>query len=248
MQPGVISLVVISDVVCPWCYIGQRELQKAIKDVEDLGLNIKVEHRPFLLNPSMQEDEAMDKATFYLQKFGEEKLKMIKEMVGSRATDVGVEIHFEGWNCQTIRAHRLLRKAYVKGGQELQEKLLDALYYAYFTEGKNVADVDFLAELADTAGVLTKDQVVEFLKGDEYRAEVEQMANEARKKGITGVPFTVINGRWAVSGGQTSDVYTQIFRKLAGKGPLHTIPAAPSCDDSAACPMARAAAAAAVKS
>lgn len=66
---------------------------------------------------------------------------------------------FEGKVCQTIRPHRLLRKAYEIGGQELQEKVLDKLYFAYFTEGKNVADYDYLAELADTTGVLTKDQV-----------------------------------------------------------------------------------------
>ncbi|KAI0359982.1 thioredoxin-like protein [Trametes cingulata] len=247
MQPGVVSLVVISDIMCPWCYIGQRELQKAIQDVADCGLDIRVEHRPFLLHPSMDEDKAMDKRTFYIEKFGEEKFKQIKQMVNARAKAVGIEIGWEGWLCQTIRAHRLLRKAYEVGGQELQEKFLDVLFYAYFTEGKNIADIDLLGELAESCGVLPKDKVTEFLQSDEYRAEVDQMANEARKKGVTGVPFTIINGRWAVSGGQTSDVYTQIFRKLAGKGPLHAIPAAPSCSDTG-CPAAAPAAAATVKS
>ncbi|CDO74983.1 hypothetical protein BN946_scf184945.g55 [Trametes cinnabarina] len=242
---------------CPWCYIGQRELQKAIKDAADCELTIKVEHRPFLLHPCMAEDKVADKKTFYIEKFGEEKLKQITQTVNARAENVGVKITewltvmaahnsgWEGWVCQTIRAHRLLMKAFVVGGQELQEKLLDALFYAYFTEGKNIADIHFLAELADGVGLLSKDQVIEFLKSDEYRAEVEQMANEARKKGVTGVPFTIINGRWAVSGGQTADVYTQIFHKLAGKGLMHPIPAAPSCSDTG-CPAA--AAPAAVKS
>ncbi|KAI9000600.1 thioredoxin-like protein [Trametes punicea] len=243
MQPGVVSLVVIEDIVCPWCYIGQRELQKAIKDAADCELDIKIEHRPFLLHPGMEEDKAMDKRTFYLEKFGEEKLKQVKQVVTSRAANVGVEIVWEGWICQTIRAHRLLRKAYILGGQELQEKFLDAVFYAYFTEGKNIADIDLLADLADGVGLLSKDEAVEFLKSDEHREEVEQMACEARKKGVTGVPFTIINGRWAVSGGQTADVYTQIFRKLAGKGPLHPIPAAPSCSGNS-CPVAQQAAAA----
>ncbi|KAI0775313.1 thioredoxin-like protein [Trametes elegans] len=244
MQPGVVSLVVISDITCPWCYIGLRELQKAIKDVEDCKLNIKIEHRPFFLNPSMDEDKTIAKPTFYLEKFGEEKFKQIVHMVTSRAAEVGVEINFEGVICQTIRAHRLLRKAYERGGHVLQEKLLDKIYHAYFTEGKNIGDIDFLAQLAEEADVLPKDQAVAFLKSDEYHAHVEQLAVEARKRGVTGVPFTVINGRWAVSGGQTSDVYAQIFRKLAGQGPLHAIPAAPSCS-ATGCPIA---AAAAVKS
>ncbi|KAI0661620.1 thioredoxin-like protein [Cubamyces menziesii] len=245
MQPGVVSLVVIMDITCPWCYIGQRELQKAIKDAADCDLTIKVEHRPFLLHPNMDEGKVIDKMTFYREKFGEEKLAQIKQMVSARAKELGIEIGFEGWLCQTIRAHRLLRKAYMLGGQELQEKVLEAIFYAYFTEGKNIADIHFLGELAEEAGVFSKDEAVEFFKSDEYRAEIEQMANEARKKGVSGVPFTIINGRWAVSGGQTADVYTQIFQKLAGKGPLHSIPAAPSCSDSG-CPIA--AAAAAVKS
>lgn len=136
---------------------------------------------------------------------------------------------FDGQLCQTLRAHRLLRKAFEVGGQELQEKVQDVLFYTYFTEGKDISDLEYLTELADTAGVLTKDQVrralhcfvrpddalhdpqaLEFFKSDEYRTEVEHMANEARKKGVTGVPFTIINGKWAVSGGQTSDVYTQV--------------------------------------
>ena len=122
MQRGVISLVVISDFVrpfvslhslslsgdsnardgiadicansqaCPWCYIGQRELQKAIRDVAEYELTIKVEHRPFLLHPSMEEDKAVDKWTWYLEKFGKEKFEQIQSMVSSRAKEVGVDM------------------------------------------------------------------------------------------------------------------------------------------------------------
>ena len=79
---------------CPWCYIGQRELQKAIEDVrEDCSdLKIKIEHRPFLLHPSMEEDHVSDKLTWYKEKFGDEKLRHIQEMVLTRAKDVGVEV------------------------------------------------------------------------------------------------------------------------------------------------------------
>ncbi|KAI0749423.1 thioredoxin-like protein [Daedaleopsis nitida] len=237
MKPGEVSLVVISDIVCPWCYIGQRELQKAIEDVAtDCDLKIKVEHRPFLLQPSMDESVALDKATWYLEKFGETKLEQIKSMVISRAKEVGIDIRFEGWVSQTIRAHRLSRKAYELGGQEMQEKFLDKLFYAYFTEGKNISDADILGEAAEEVGMMSKAKVVDFLESNEYQEEVEQMAVDARKKGVTGVPFTIINGRWAVSGGQSAEVYAQIFRKLAGKGPLHAIPNAPTCGDTT-CPV-----------
>ncbi|KAH9856593.1 thioredoxin-like protein [Lenzites betulinus] len=240
MQPRVVSLVVISDMTCPWCYIGQRELQKALEEVADCGLTVKIDHRPFLLHPTMEEGQVVDRATFYHDKFGVEKLKQIKEMVTTRAEEVGVKVSFEGELCQTIRAHRLVRKAFDVGGQELQDKLLESLFFTYFTEGKSISDYDYLSDLAESEGVMTKDEALEFLKSDEYREEIESMANEARKKGVTGVPFTIINGKWAVSGGQTSDVYVQIFRKLAGKGPLHPISAAPICSDGG-CPMAAAA-------
>ncbi|KAI0714305.1 thioredoxin-like protein [Cerioporus squamosus] len=247
MQPGVISLVVISDIVCPWCYIGQRELQKAIRDVKaEHDLTIKVEHRPYLLHPSMDENIKLDKHAWYLEKFGQEKLDQIKSMVQSRAKEVGIEINFEGTVSQTIRAHRLSRKAFELGGQDMQEKFLDATYHAYFTEGKNIGDYDVLGELAEQAGVMSKEETAKFLDSDEFKQEVEHNAMDARKKGVTGVPFTIVNGRWAVSGGQTSEVYAQIFRKLAGKGPLHPIPNAPSCNNDGTCPAA--AAAAAVKS
>ncbi|RPD59992.1 thioredoxin-like protein [Lentinus tigrinus ALCF2SS1-7] len=246
MQPGVISLVVISDIVCPWCYIGQRELQKAIRDVTaEYDLKIKVEHRPYLLHPSMEETVTLDKRTWYLEKFGQEKVEQIQSMVESRAKEVGVEINFDGTVSQTIRAHRLSRKAFELGGQEMQEKYMDAIFHAYFTEGKNISDYEVLGELAEQAGIMSKEKTAEFLDSDEFQEEVEHNATDARKKGVTGVPFTIINGRWAVSGGQSSEVYAQIFRKLAGKGPLHPIPTAPSCGDGT-CPAA--AAAAAVKS
>ena len=111
----------------------------------------------------------------------------------------------------------------------MQEKFMDLLYTAYFTEGKNIGDYDLLAELASQAGIMAKEkvrpmivlsrarmtpyastQVPDFLDSPELQEEVEQMAMDARKKGVTGVPFTIINGRWAVSGGQQSEVYAQV--------------------------------------
>ncbi len=148
---------------------------------------------------------------------------------------------FSGCITQTIRAHRLSRKAYLLGGQELQEKFLDVIFRAYFTEGQNIGDFNVLGDLAEEAGMMSKDKVrvqeplnvgkniidmsvsrhisqaIEFLTSNECQEEVESMAAEARKKVVTGVPFTIINGRWAVSGGQTSEVYGQVrFRGPCG--------------------------------
>ncbi|KAH9945368.1 thioredoxin-like protein [Epithele typhae] len=233
MHPGVVTLVVISDMVCPWCYIGHRELKKALEDTKHdcADMTIKIEHRPFLLHPSMGEDEFVEKLPWYLEKFGEERVAQIQDMVGTRAKEVGIEITFAGIMAQTIRAHRLSRKAFELGGSELQEKFIERIFHEYFTECNNIGDVNFLAGLSEQVGVMPKDKALAFLKSDEYQEEIQQMAAEARKKGVTGVPFTIINGRWAVSGGQSAETYAQIFRKLAGKGRLQPIPTAPSCNN-----------------
>ncbi|OBZ72640.1 Uncharacterized protein YwbO [Grifola frondosa] len=215
MHPRVITLVVISDIICPWCYIGQRELTRAIESVQDLDVVIKIEHRPYKLQPSLGEDETLDKNEWYVGRFGEEKLATIREIVTSRAKQVGLDIKFEGTISQTTKAHRLSLKAWKLGGQHLQEALLDAIFKAYFEDGKNIGNCAVLSDLAEVAGVMSKDEAITFLKSDECLDEVEQMMIDARKKGVKGVPFTVINGKWAVSGGQTAEVYAQIFRKLA---------------------------------
>ena len=138
---------------------------------------------------------------------------------------------FDGVITQTTLAHRLLAKAWHLGGQAKQLPLLEGLFKAYFEEGKNVGDIQVLAEVAASAGLLSEEEVstlvtsvtgrstkllsrslqaLEFLKSDEYLTEVEKQMVEVRRKGVTGVPFVVIDGKWAVSGGQSAETYVQV--------------------------------------
>ncbi|KAF9813522.1 hypothetical protein IEO21_05559 [Rhodonia placenta] len=228
----VVNLVVIGDLICPWCYIGEKEMERAIDAVKDLPLTIKVEHRPYQLQPSLPEDQAIVKREWYLNRFGKDKFAMFEQMVTTRGSQLGLNISYDGTITQTIRAHRLSLKALKVGGQERQEAFLNAVHKAYFEQGKNLGDFEVLSELAEASGLMSKEQATKFLETDECREEVINMMAEARKKGVTGVPFTIVDGRWAVIGGQTADVYIQIFKKLAQTEkvtPLSPVPDAPMC-------------------
>ncbi|KAI0926000.1 hypothetical protein AcV5_008582 [Taiwanofungus camphoratus] len=211
----VISLVVISDMICPWCYIGHREMERAIEAVKDLPISIKIEHRPYQLQPSLPEEPPLVKREWYLNRFGKEKFASLEQVITARATQIGLTINYEGTISQTTRAHRINLKAWKIGGQAMQEAFIKACHKAYFEDAKNIGDFEILGELAQACGVMSKEETVKFLDSDECKEEVTNMMAEARKKGVTGVPFTIIDGRWAVIGGQTADVYTQIFKKLA---------------------------------
>jgi hypothetical protein len=139
---------------------------------------------------------------------------------------------FHGVMSQSTRAHRLCQKAYRIGGQELQVPAICALFKAYLEDGQDIADNNVLADIAQNVGMMPKNEVnlifqmilshfdpmfnqaLRFLESDELEKEVDDMCTAARSKGITGVPITIIDGKWAVTGGQSADVYIQVNKCL----------------------------------
>ena len=139
---------------------------------------------------------------------------------------------FHGVMSQSTRAHRLCQKAYRIGGQELQVPVLCALFKAYLEDGQDIADNNVLADIAQKVGMMPKNEVklifqrilshfdrrftqaLRFRESDELEKEVNDMCTAARSKGITGVPITIIDGKWAVTGGQSADVYIQVNQCL----------------------------------
>ena len=108
-----------------------------------------------------------------------------------------------------------MTKAYLVGKQSTQLALLSALFHACFEVGEDIGDIGLLAGHAARAGVFaSEDDAAAWLRGDELVEEVKRMSAEAQKKGVTGVPFAVIDGKWAVSGGQTAEVYTQVSFRM----------------------------------
>ncbi|KAJ6630967.1 thioredoxin-like protein [Mycena sp. CBHHK59/15] len=223
MAKRVVKLNVVNDLICPNCAIGQHELFSAIaycKDELRLPLEFQIEFLPFrLINTTLVPQDyqpKVEKSVFFSNIFGADNFLTLQETIAKWGKEKGVPMSFRGVVSQSTRAHRLSRKAFHVGGQDVQLPYLMAIFRVHLEEGKDVADIDVLSDVAAEVGIMSKAEAIAFLKSDELEEEVNNMCNEARAKGVTGVPLTVIDGKWAVSGGQSSDVFVQIFKKLAG--------------------------------
>ncbi|KAF8529994.1 thioredoxin-like protein [Gautieria morchelliformis] len=213
-----IKVSIICDITCPWCYIGATEIDRAIERLQlppDGPVRFELEHKPYVLNPSWKEDEWRRKSEYLPEKIGKEKWEKVQQMLRERGKEVGINFQGDGIVCSTWRAHRLLLLAWNNGGSGAQSKLLKALYQASFEREENISDVHLLAKYAEDCGFISQIEAIKFLESDELMADVKRMVYVAQRNGVSGVPFTVIDGRWAISGGQSSDVFYEIFDKLA---------------------------------
>jgi predicted DsbA family dithiol-disulfide isomerase len=197
---------VVSDVVCPWCYIGKRKLEAALARLraDEPGLAPTVRWHPFELNPDLPV-EGISRAAYLENKFGgKARAAEIYARVRAVGAEVGIAFDFDRIERQpnTRDAHRLIAWAQQRGDAGA---LVERLFRAYFIEGRWVGERDLLAALAVDSG-LPGDEVRAMLASDVYRAEVEAEYREAQEAGITGVPFFIFNGRTAISGAHDPDV------------------------------------------
>ncbi|KAG9105020.1 hypothetical protein FRC07_009670 [Ceratobasidium sp. 392] len=212
----VVNLKVVSDSICPWCLIGTMELRKALARVKanDLPVRVNIEYRPYQLDPTLPEDTVLDRKERYLKKFGD-RATSIQENMAERARPLGLNLKFGGVVRQTTPSHRMLLKSYRKGGQDAQQAILTEILKGYHELEEDIGDPEVLAGYAEKTGVMSRPETLEFLASDELKKEVAEGIEEAREMGVTGVPFTVINNKWAISGGQPSEVFYQVFERLS---------------------------------
>ena len=190
---------VVSDVVCPWCYIGKRQLDAAIARMPEAERPV-VRWHPFQLNPDLP-DGGIDRRRYLEDKFGgPERAAQIYERVRAAGRAAGLELDFDRIERQpnTIDAHRLIAWAQADPSRDAGA-LVEALFRAYFVEGRFVGDRDELARVAGEAG-WDADEARRMLGSDAGTGEVAAMDRRARALGIQGVPFFVFDGRVAVSG------------------------------------------------
>ncbi|KAK1219369.1 hypothetical protein PQX77_017893 [Marasmius sp. AFHP31] len=224
-----VKLTVINDLICANCCIGQHELISAIsycQDVLHLPLTFEIEFLPFRLLPTdviNEKGPKVERSEFYMNKFGEQKYAEFQACVKKWGEEKSIPLSFKGVMSQSTRAHRLSRKAYLIGGQEKQLPFLCAVFKAHLEEGKDICDINVLADVAQDLDLMTREEAISFLNSNELEAEVNNMCDEARSKGVSGVPMTVIDGKWVLNGGQSSDVFVQVFKKLAYAG-VHAAP------------------------
>jgi predicted DsbA family dithiol-disulfide isomerase len=194
---------IVSDVVCPWCYIGKRKLEAALADLEarEPGLSIIRRWHPFQLNPDLPR-EGIARAAYLEAKFGgKARAGEIYARVRAAGADVGIPFDFDRIDRQpnTLDAHRLIAWAQQRGDAQATDALVEHLFRAYFVDGRLLTDAEQLIAIARDAG-FPEAEVRTMLASTAGRSDVEAEDREARAVGISGVPFFIFNGKTAVSG------------------------------------------------
>lgn len=203
-------IAIVSDVVCPWCFVGKARLEKALA-AHGLTDRVAITWLPYELNPDMP-DAGMDRTAYLDQKFGPGKRKEIELRLSEAALESGITFNWAKVkkSVNTRMAHMLVAAAStVQQGSEMKA----ALFRAYFQEGRDIGDIETLVEIAVEQGFEAQAARDE-LSNNELRETVIGLEDHARKVGVTGVPFFIIDGKLAVSGAQTGDVWAEVFRKV----------------------------------
>ena len=197
---------IISDVVCPWCFIGKRNLERALEtwraDHHDEALVVR--WHPFQLNPQLPPGGVPRREYLEMKFGGPERAKEIYARVVAAGKRAGIDFAFDSIAVQpnTIDAHRLLNLAGERGSQDAMS---EALFSRYFLEGADLSNRDTLADIAQSAG-LDRDQTIEYLASDADRELIEEQDRRARSIGVEGVPFFIFNQQVALSGAQPPEV------------------------------------------
>jgi predicted DsbA family dithiol-disulfide isomerase len=205
-----IRIDIFADVVCPWCYIGEKRLQVALAQRPDV--QVERHWQSFQLRPELPR-EGMDWPQFVNEKFGGmERAGEIFEHVIGIGEELGIEFRFDRMTRapNTADAHRLILLA---TSQDREWEMVHALYNAHFTEGVDLNDLDALADIASTVG-MDREQTRAFLESGEGMQVVQESQQIANQLGISGVPFFIFDNQLAVSGAQPEEVFLQVLDKL----------------------------------
>ena len=209
-----------SDVVCPWCYIGKKRFETALKNLaaEGLTIDIDIVFRPFQLDPSAPVDSTSPVIEGYAKKFGGvEQAEKIISHVTNAAADSGITFNMgEALRANTLGAHRLLFLALQHHGSEVQNQVKQSLLESYFTNGLDIGTREVLVAAATSAGIsrATAEKYVDSNDGD---VEVRHDIMRAGDLGITAVPTFVFDGKWSVPGAQDVAVFENVLRRLSSR-------------------------------
>jgi predicted DsbA family dithiol-disulfide isomerase len=215
----VLNIDIISDVVCPWCYIGKRQIEAALAlyAQQNPGADKpRVSWRPFQLNPQLPA-EGMSRQDYVVQKFGAARAKDIYARVAAVGAELGIAFAFDKIARQpnTVAVHSLIALAATAGPQAddgLQDKVKEAFLHAYFLDGVDLTKTENLVAIAAAAG-LDRARVEECLADPHSRQAVGEEDQRARAIGVEGVPFFIFNGKLAVSGAQGAEALLEAMRQ-----------------------------------
>lgn len=200
-----------SDVACPFCYIGKRRLEQALDGFEYQS-DVEIEWKSFQLNPELKINKPQSIHEYLAEAKGWtiEYAKQMGEQVTSMAEEVGLNFNMEATVvANTMNAHRLIQFAKTKN---LGNAIEEALFKAYFMEGKNIDSQEALIEIASNIG-LNLDEARKALHEKQYSEQIEFDAYEAQQIGVRGVPFFVFNRKYGISGAQPLEVFTRTLNQ-----------------------------------
>ena len=201
---------IISDTICPWCFIGKRRLESAL--AQRPQTRVEIHWQAFFLNPDMPQD-GMDRQDYLERKFGgKERAKEIYERVATAGKTVDIPFRFDLMKRtpNTTDSHRLIHYA---GQWGCQDTVVEALFRRYFLEGQDIGDLDVLTEAALETG-LDRNDIRAYLQSDVERQLIVASDQRARGLGVSGVPFFVFEDKYAVSGAQPPELFLQVFDRI----------------------------------
>jgi predicted DsbA family dithiol-disulfide isomerase len=213
MNERSVSIDVVSDVVCPWCYLGQRRLEHAVDSLPEIDVTVR--WRPFQLDPTIP-PEGTDRRQYMLAKFGDgDRIRQAHARLIELGAVEGISFDFDAIKVapNTLDAHRVVRWA-LAIDRATQNKLVKRLFSLYFEGGRNVGDQVVLANAAEASG-MDRTVVEAMLATDSDQEAVQAEVATAARMGITGVPCFLLEGRYAVMGAQDTTVLVDAIRQVA---------------------------------
>jgi predicted DsbA family dithiol-disulfide isomerase len=211
-----LELLVFADVICPWCYVGKRRLEKALAMVGQ-GARIRVNWLPFELNPDMPR-EGIERRLYRMRKFGSwERSQELDAQLTELGAQEGLGFRYDliTRTPNTLNAHRLI---WLAGQGNNQDAVAEALFRAYFVEGRDIGDIEILIDIA-TQARMDRARTKTFLEGNEGEREVRSYEEAARAAAITGVPAFIANRRPLFMGAQPPDIIASALQNVLADTP-----------------------------
>lgn len=202
-----ISVDVVSDVMCPWCYIGKRRLESALAQIPDV--NVAVRWHPYQLDATLPK-EGKDRQAYLTDKFGVERAKSFYETIRLAGLEEGIQFAFDDIKLSpnTLDCHRLILWS---RADDLQDEVVERLFEVFFLEGGDLTKSETLVKVADDAG-MQSDLVEQLLETDSDLEKTIQQIARAQELGVTGVPCFIIDGRFAIAGAEKSETLAAAIR------------------------------------
>lgn len=203
---------VISDTVCPWCFIGKRRLTRAMAARPAIAFDVK--WRPYQLDTQVPR-EGMDRQAYMRLKFGDDPMKIVEmhKLIAAEGEKEGIAFDFGAIarRPNTLDSHRLIRWAESQG---VQDDVVERLFIAYFENGEDIGEIRVLADIADMCG-MDGVEIAQMLESDDDRALVEREDQIAREMGVTGVPAMIFGGKLAVAGAREPEVLVSVIDRVS---------------------------------